>query len=567
MGILSIAEASKIFVNLPFNQIFEGRRRFQEFLDEIVLDNGRLDHAAGKPSQDQKNIDALAYIRLFEKFFLTSYQISYAAPTQTVIPFFIAPFGLQLKLCRHFLKSENFSPNCIESVLMALGALQFCVKLITNILKIFLSIVLLPLFSSAVSRRQPNSYKALKNSVFWYGHPSSLSTDASKLSERIFLQKIATIREQRLPETTGNFIILNGSKEVKSTEHPSVFIAPKLFLLPTPLNFLLWLQTIAAALRLLVKKGPLELLPENMKTLLACYFLKTISPKSVVFTNSDYQGDSIQTAAKINSIQILFVYYSANNVTPQVGSETKVVETLAWKYNLADKHLVWDELFAKWFTEVNGIASSKIRVVGPIMFAEPDPKVKRGPHVEAIQPIRIGIFDVTPMNYAHSFSTGSGQGFYPSEDCHRFMRDVIAVISTVFGDNFYLILKLKRQPNLTQHVGEYISFQQKLLDELGQKVTLLAPDHNPWAALAMCNMVIGIPYTSLVDAALAASLDSIYYSPFRDKIICRYKKPETAINKESLEEWMMKVRDTPRKIFDSSKVHAACEALAMEICS
>jgi len=125
----------------------------------------------------------------------------------------------------------------------------------------------------------------------------------------------------------------------------------------------------------------------------------------------------------------------------------------------------------------------------------------------------VGLFDVTPILPVRAFQLGLGRGIYPSDWCVTFFRDVIAACKSVFGHDLCILVKFKRELNPGLHDLMYVDALERILRELGDTLVQLAPDSNPWNAVASCDVVVGMPYTSMVEAGAYLGKKACFYRP------------------------------------------------------
>ena len=365
--------------------------------------------------------------------------------------------------------------------------------------------------------------------------------------------------------------MMNFQSDSLNTNIPYLFRATSLWSTPTPFSGfdyarLLIRNCVSIWSFLLRQLTSPERFIEDLKANTAGYFLDRISPHSGFFTNSNYQGDHIQAAMVSRGIPLKFIYYSVNNACPQTMPHIRPVETIAWKYNIANLHLTWDQKSKRWLEDQFIATESRVVAAGPIMFAATNSKDLNRQYRPENDPTKfyLGVYDVTPLSYEAGFKLGLGQGLYDVETCKSFLEDVINTASRVFGNDVRFVFKLKRQPLKDFHDNEYLIFQSQLIDKLETRAIIFEPDWNPWLTLDTCNAVIAIPYTSLVDAAHMTGLPAAYYSPFKTKICCEYKSPITLHDISSLENWLKQRKNEPPRKLNWDVLSSTIKKISLE---
>jgi hypothetical protein len=570
-AVLKIESSSAIFPNIPFEHIHRARSRFKNFLD---------DASRGPATQDRTLLEQKLFcqslIRKYEECFLRFHQALYAAelrtPSQDIRPVFIAPKKTQMMLLRAFFDRTDLHLDKNYHLLIILSSIQFWVLFFRDIVKAVGASMALPILSSAQYMTKPKIFYAVRGANFWFGHPNLSPQLPERLSEEFFLNDvISAAKLDKKTDEIPNIAMMNFTRHRKPTQFNYLVRNTSLIRTPTPLSIFGYLKLQSQNLHLLAKfllgqsQVP-EFLTDELKTNYCQYFLERLRPRAGFFTNSSYQGDHIQAAMARIGIPVKFIYYSVNNACPQTWLDTKVVETISWRYNVADRHLTWDQNNKKWLEDIVHCRPDKISVVGPIMFAATHPELFRDnrPKKQTSDQFCLGVFDVTPISYSTGFKLGMGPGLYDLDTCKDFLQDVLRTADIVFDRNIIFVFKLKRQPLADFHDNAYLSFQQEMVTHLGDRAIVFDPDWNPWITLDACNAVLGIPYTSMVDAALSTGLPAAYYSPFKTKIRCDYKSPITLHDISSLEAWLNACKNSPRQALNRDVLQSTIRTISKE---
>ncbi len=236
----------------------------------------------------------------------------------------------------------------------------------------------------------------------------------------------------------------------------------------------------------------------------------------VVYSQSCLGGDAtMPIAAKRIGVKQALVFYSCNcEGFVYHGVESR--EYPALMIQIADYFLVWNSEFGNWMTDCLGYPQSSIINAGPIMFARARGSLGAKPEFTSDTDggkINIGIFDVTPLALHKSAKLGFGDPCYNMPTATAFISDVIRVLTALDKNRFRLILKLKRPPLAGHHEDDYLAFLEDTLARSGISYWRYAPDANPWHVLNSCHTVIGLAFTSMVDAASAIGLPASFYWP------------------------------------------------------
>jgi hypothetical protein len=570
-AVLQIESSSPIFPNIPFEHIHRARSRFKNFLD---------DASSAPATQDRTLLEQKLFcqslIRKYEESFLRFHQAFYAAelktPSPDIRPIFIAPKKTQMLLLMAFFDRTELHLDKNYRLLIRLSAIQFWVLFFRDTVKAVGASMALPILSAAQYMTKPKIFYAVRGANFWCGHPNLRPQLPERLSEELFLNEVlAAVRLDQQSGEIPSIAMMNFPAPGRPTKFSNLIQTTSLLRTPTPFSIFTYLKLQAENLHLLAKfllgqsREP-EFLIDQLKANYCQYFLERLRPRAGFFTNSSYRGDHIQAAMARIGIPVKFIYYSVNNACPQTWLDTKVVETISWRYNIADRHLTWDQNNKKWLEDIVHSRPDQISVVGPIMFAATKLETFKNdePKKQIANNFCLGVFDVTPISYDVGFKLGMGIGLYDLETCKNFLQDVLRTADIIFDRKITFVFKLKRQPLADFHDNAYLSFQQEMVTHLGDRAVVFDPDWNPWLTLDACNAVLAIPYTSMVDAALCTGLPAAYYSPFKTKIHCNYKSPITLHDKSSLEAWLHECKNSPRRRLNRDVLHSTVRSISKE---
>ena len=572
----SLNEASLLADDVPFAHLNQARSRFQVFLDSVSNTNSPPTYLLNKAMNtgDLNKVLCQGLIRRYENAFVCSHQVLFSFEKTSrrgeMRPLFVAPWAMQIALYhRFFAGSEPHSSFCFK-VLMLLGAVQYWLEFVRDVIKSLVVGFCLPILGGLRHRINPLRWQQVYGATLWFGHKSTSGSDPNRISDQLFLRDIIRIAKQDSANTL-KIVMMNSSNETEKTATDGLVKSSELLKIAAPFSIGNWATLQFYNMQQCIQfiftpKQYSTLLIESLKANYSGYFISQLNPKAGFFTNSNYLGDHTQTALKTLRIPIKFVYYSTNNACPKFGAGCLPVETLAWQYNIADCHFTWDEQSKRWLDDQQRSPISRVEAIGPIMFAATDDSTllkETGFDLNSL-PFKIGIFDVTPLSYAAAFKLGMGGGMYDIQTCKRFLSEIIRSSDIVFNREVQFIFKLKRRPLEGFHADEYLEFQHELLNSLGNRATIFEPDWNPWLALNACNAVLGIPHTSMVDAAALSGLPAAYYSPFPERVECAYKSSGTLHNQSELVAWLQKVKTAPRCHLQTTAIKSALRRLSTE---
>lgn len=162
----------------------------------------------------------------------------------------------------------------------------------------------------------------------------------------------------------------------------------------------------------------------------------------------------------------------------------------------------------------------KISVVGPIMcgdsdLLEQDPQSLRKENgISKQEGVFLSIFDVPTIDPKTRARMGAGPTPYSHEVLETFYEDLVKLLQS--DSKLQLILKPKRSFN--DPLREYPKSLETLLDPQGKwvsqgRVHVVDYNSDPYLAIAMSDICIGLPFTSPVQVALLRGRRGYFYDP------------------------------------------------------
>ena len=353
-----------------------------------------------------------------------------------------------------------------------------------------------------------------KTAVF-LGHKNSTGNDPAKLSETLFWNEVSEhIAQAGLHDAA--ILLLNAEDLPLRRVGNNVFVARDLFGLRCALSWRQfcghWWRVFVILVRATTSFTVVGVADDLMSSLCG-EILRAVNTAILITTNSSFGGDCIQEGAILAGIDRALLYYSSNN-TPLVSASDPVpMENPALLFRRNDIHFSWDEGMSAWLRENISVPPENIVKSGPVMFASMKALSCRVTGEVDDSLINVGVFDVTPMSEVRSLEIGFGRGVYRSDQCLQFFSDILSACQSVFGEKFRIIVKFKRPVNALAHDLNYFPELEKILLPLGSRVTRLDPTLNPWLALRQCDVTIGMPFTSMIDAGSWMGKDACFYFP------------------------------------------------------
>lgn len=254
----------------------------------------------------------------------------------------------------------------------------------------------------------------------------------------------------------------------------------------------------------------LSLLPQ---LILNKIWLKSIDVKAVFMTESCAGcAYPVVHAAREIGVPAIMICYAANHRAVVLDKTNQDIVPVPFQNLLAEYFCVWTDMMKEWLISA-GYEKEKIYVVGPQMFAPLDLKNELNENMSA--KIKIGLFDVTPKNNEVYVKMGRGESIFNADYMLAFRQKAFGVMRKVFGNNFTVLLKIKRPVDARSK--EWVSdWGEKVKDafpEFDTHSEHRAPDSNPWMVLAEVDIVISMPFTSLSEASFAMGKPSAFFDP------------------------------------------------------
>jgi glycosyltransferase involved in cell wall biosynthesis len=357
--------------------------------------------------------------------------------------------------------------------------------------------------------------------VLFLGHRQSGISDPDKLSELCFWSEVQAHVNAGPTLVRPKVVLLSGVKSPGTAMAPGIDVIPDLLSLPVVLDLREVLGLWISIGRVFISPSLFFSFGDMADEVMAgtCALALRKGGFRVVFTtNTNYQGDPVIEAVRKCRIPRANLYYSTNSRLLPSKKYPAPVDNPAWKMSGDAHHFSWNDDMDAWLENGIGIEPAKIIRSCPLMFASTEtirkPVAPLPARRDEIQgDVTVGLFDITPLTVSRGFDLGLGRTDYPQELCLQFFRDAVAAAREVFGDRVTFLVKFKRAINLSAHDRDYVAELGKVLDPLGNRVVRLAPDSNPWTALTRSNYVVGMPFTSMVDAAAWLGLPAVFFFP------------------------------------------------------
>ena len=307
---------------MSFQHSHRARLRFQCFLNSLSNNSSPPDFFfnAVLNRNDITKIFCQRLIRRFEQPFLCFHQVLYSLESTPshyeMRPLFVAPRAVQIALYDAFFAGTPPSQSISDRALIQLGAVQYWLFFIRDVVKGTLVAFFLPLISGVRHLANPSTWQYIQGSSLWFGHKSSSGALPENLSEQLFLRDIIGIAKQDSANTL-KIVMMNSSNETEKTATDGLVKSTQLLKLATPFSVGNWVTLQINNIWLCIQfiftpKKFSVLLIESFKACYSIYFLGQINPRAGFFTNSSCYGDPTQTALKCLKVPIKFVYYSMN---------------------------------------------------------------------------------------------------------------------------------------------------------------------------------------------------------------------------------------------------------------
>ena len=245
------------------------------------------------------------------------------------------------------------------------------------------------------------------------------------------------------------------------------------------------------------------------KDLLFLPFFRYLDKKkylqNVIITTSSYREQPLYLIGQVGQHSKLHMIWYSQNFTKKVyrGSDQNIDLPLSGNMNV-HFHWVWTQGFKEYLISRHQIAQN-INVVGPILWYLPKNELPFN-----IETFNVAIFDVTPTKN----SANRIDNYYSAEIMKAFVADIIFVlkeISKEFGIIVNIILKQKREIDVSRHDEMYLNYLKELVAE--GSIRIQNEDINMFDFISTCDLSIAIPYTSTCYISTEMHRYSIFYDP------------------------------------------------------
>lgn len=248
---------------------------------------------------------------------------------------------------------------------------------------------------------------------------------------------------------------------------------------------------------------------------LRCWF-EADRPEAVLYPNHSI-GNELPVALLDGAPPSMMVFYSANvsyrpvpRVSRHAGLPTSVEPEI--RFIIADRLTMWSPDMTAAFRSA-GYAPERLVETGPVVFARaaafaPSSRYLRAGESAARgnEPVRIGVFEVTPVSTRMRFEQGFGQLLYTPAYLERFFADIVTAARAAFGERFVLVRKIKRA--LASH-----HLDEPVLGGLDAPLVAREPDDSLWRVLEDVDVVLCMPFTSVAYVADVFGIPAAYYDP------------------------------------------------------
>lgn len=238
-----------------------------------------------------------------------------------------------------------------------------------------------------------------------------------------------------------------------------------------------------------------------------CWF-QTDLPRAIFYSNATIGSEpAAALLAPRFSVPTVMVYYSVN-ITHRCDRQASVHLNHALepeqRYIIADYLTMWSDAMRDVYRAA-GYAASRLLDTGPIVFARQ--KVFQPKQRVAGQPLKIGVFDVTPFKPFVRFQHGFGELIYNPRYTADFFRGLIETAGALFQDQFVLVRKMKR----TLSDNQIDVFRAVVSDRV--QIESRDPVESIWSVLSDVDCVVCMPFTSVAFLAAEYGIPAAYYDP------------------------------------------------------
>lgn len=390
--------------------------------------------------------------------------------------------------------------------------------------------------------------KKVKGNFIWIaGGPTEISLDSNKLSLPLYLRQLSEFGQFNNKKFA---VVCQFLEKEKYWDDNISFAIPNVRNLNPGLSNGLFLQGAKDLLKVLAyipvaflkNSADLDILNLLPRLILNKIWLLAINAKAIFMTESCAGcAYPIVHAAREIGIPAIMVCYAANHRAIVLDKINQDVVPVPFQNLLAEYFCVWTEMMKEWLINA-GYKKEKIYVVGPQMFAPVDFKNESNKNMS--DKIKIGLFDITPMKNEAYVRWGKGECVFNIDYMLAFRKQAFDVFKKVFGNNFTVLLKVKRTIDARNKI--LISNWEQIFKEALPEYVVYShcwePNSNPWMVLNESDIVISIPFTSLSEAGFAMGKPSAFFDP--TKLILPRPEDEIPLllGKEELYKWLCDIK-------------------------
>jgi polysaccharide biosynthesis PFTS motif protein len=195
------------------------------------------------------------------------------------------------------------------------------------------------------------------------------------------------------------------------------------------------------------------------------------------------------------------LYFYSTNFENVVYNDYKMKEDHGLRIMTWNNFIVWDQEQENFFKRY--CPNATFTQIGYLDFSGIEYIVGSKDTIK-----RLAVFDVTPARPAKYISLGFTMPPYYSEELNlKFLDDIIKVF---YNNKWEILWKRKRTVDRTR-ISE--AFNQKQLNLVKKKVTMIDPIVSAHSILLVSDAVISMPFTSTGIIGKMNELPSVYYDP------------------------------------------------------
>lgn len=454
-------------------------------------------------------------VRAFHRDFSVAYSIYFHArfPVVLLLP---APRWLLAEAARQMGWSprNRFELFCVNAAIRFCAVVFFITCFVEGLKSAFKSWLII-LRSIGVLLAKGGAKRERYNVFFW-GHKDAATWEEGKLSEPVFWREVVEAYAAHCGEEL-RVLIVNGCSGSHFVKYGRIdFIEDLLKLAPVfrPGECARLIGSIAAVIFRAIQVCRTFGVSDDIRSVTVAAILKAYSAAFVVVSNSALRGGPLVEGSKLAGIPTAMLFYSSNNSPLPTLTDANPAEHPGFCLMDHDVYFSWGRGMRYWLINCLNQPPKSIIEVGPVMFASTRPlSPAKSPQRRPLGQVNVGFFDVTPLSFHKAFELGLGRGAYRAEHCIGAFELVLNACMAVFGGNWNLLIKYKRKLNAEAHDFKYLEKLDSMLEPLGERVHRFDPDHNPWGVLSECDFVLGMPFTSMVDAGVVLDKPACFVFP------------------------------------------------------